>query len=208
MAPKILVFKGFLGPRRGLVLSTLVRRPRSDYSHGVRLLLAVALLLLAGFARAADWRALPAPAAPSPFETGFVSTVKLSLADDPFYASKLFQSFDAHLQTAVSAPDQRTAAVQLAQAISPDANLKAAAAGLGRTALPPAPAGAILAASALAAPHQFSAVASKLEAVKPGLGAKLVESLRANAGKTVPLIPTALTYGPDGKLRHLFDGSD
>ena len=171
--------------------------------------LLAALISSCAPARAADL------AAPSAFETHYVPAVQRALGVDPFFASRLVQSFDFHM-TAVPASSDAKAAGEY---------LKAQVKGvrLEDRALDDRQAGAVLAAGALAAPRQFNAALSRLEELKPGLGGKILESYReaprsssaqyrtaaalTKAGEALRLSPTALTYNAKGELELLFDGA-
>lgn len=164
-------------------------------------------LLAAGPALAADLAA-----APSPFETHFVPAVQNGLAADPFFASKLLQSFDFHMTAIASLPNDQAAAAYLKAQVK---DVRLASRNLTES-----QAAAVLAAGALAAPRQFNTAASRLEAVKPGLGGKLIESFKASAhsgsyraagalvkaGQALRLTPDALTYNAKGEIERLFDG--
>jgi hypothetical protein len=171
-----------------------------------RRFLYMALLGLCVRASAADL------AAPSPFELHFVPAIRASLAADPFFGSKLVGAFDGHMTEVARAPDARAAAEYLKSQV--------AQVRLGKTAMTETEAGAVLAAGALAAPRQFNAAVSKLEAIKPGLGEKLVASFKdssgrgsyqtatalTKAGESLRVSPDALTYNARGGIEHLFDG--
>jgi len=162
--------------------------------------------LIAGQARASQTETA------QPFAPNFVAATRLSLANDPFYASRLLQSFDFHLTAVAASPDHKAAANYLAAQISGPLNIPMAkvAAGLGQSPMPEAQAAAMLAAGALAAPQQFNAAVSGLESLKPGLGTKLVESFRSmptlrKFAENLRLEPSGLTYNSKGKFDSLYD---
>jgi hypothetical protein len=161
--------------------------------------------------------------AASAFETHYVSAVQRSLAADPFFGSKLVQSFDLHIAAVAGMPDAKAAGQYLSGQISGTGSVPLArvATGLRTDVLTESQAGAVLVAGALAAPHQFNAVASRLEVLKPGLGQKLVDSFHAaadgaaprtsgalqKAGQVLRIQPTGLTYNSKGQWDTFFDAA-
>jgi hypothetical protein len=189
----------------------------------MRRALAAGLLALAAPALAgpvADVALPPAASVAYSFPHAYLSSISLSLTADPFYASRLLNSFSAHV-TAVSALAAAPAAASyLAKEASGGGTLADAKASLGREALTPGAASAMLVANALARPDQFREVMDGLETLKPGLGRHAARILtEASGGGNRAVIaalraagarrPQAegLTYGPDGRWATFFDGS-
>lgn len=161
---------------------------------------------------------------PSAFETHYVSAVQRSLDADPFFGSKLVQSFDLHIAAVAGFSDAKAAGQYLAGQISGSDKVPLArvATGLRTEILNENQAGAVLVAGALAAPRQFSAVASRLQVIKPGLGQKLVDSFHAaadgaaprtsaalqKAGQALRIQPAGLTYNSKGQWDTFFDAAN
>jgi hypothetical protein len=180
--------------------------------------LAAGVLLLATAARAADLALPPSAAHPAgPFPAEFAATVRLSLAQDSFYGSRLLQAFDARVAAVAAMTGPAQVRDYLTAAAGPLPALKRE---LGASSIDADRASALLLAHALARPGEFGATLDGLETAKPGLGAKaagllssahgggdrrLLAALRA-AGARAPQAEGAL-YGPDGRLQALFDGS-
>jgi hypothetical protein len=162
----------------------------------------------------------PHAVAPTGFPGAYLGSVSLSLAADPFYASRLLDSFSMHLQAIsvmTAAPEVKA---YLEQSAMGSTGLKPLREALGRETLDAPKASALLLANALARPEQFREVMVGLEQMKPGLGKHTASMLRnANVTGSLPLLRalqsagerdpegTPLTYGPDGKIDLLFDGA-
>lgn len=186
----------------------------------MRTVLAVFLLWTAPPAGAGPIGAADAHAAAATgFPGAYLSTVRLSLAADPFYGSRFLDAFSLHLSAVEAMTAPRAVASYLEQAATAD-GLPALRAKLGREELPPPHAAALLLANALTRPDQFSEVMDGLESLKPGLGRhaaallrdakgagdrRLLEILRA-AGARAPR-GEGLVYGADGRWATMFDGS-
>ena len=192
----------------------------------VRLLIGLVLFMastraVAGPTGAADGHAARATGFPG----AYLDAVALSLAADSLYASRLLDGMQLHLRSlaAMTSPLAVSAylenAVMSTLGVGREATLRLGA-SLGREPLAPPKASALLIANALARPEQFREVLDGLETLKPGLGKhaavilrevkgggdrRLIEALRA-AGQRVPQ-GRMLTYGSDGRLDRIFDGS-
>jgi hypothetical protein len=181
------------------------------------------LILAAAFFPFARAQAAPLDA-PSAFETHYVSAVQRSLDADPFFGSKLVQSFDLHIAAVAAFSDANAAGQYLAGQIAGTDKVPLArvATGLQTETLNESQAGAVLVAGALAAPRQFNVVASRLQVIKPGLGQKLVDSFHTatdgaaprtanalqKAGQALRIQPTGLTYNSKGQWDTFFDAGN
>jgi len=186
----------------------------------VRRALVLVLLCAAAPARSGPVGAADAHAAAATgFPGAYLSTVRLSLAEDALYGSRLLDAFQLHVRavTAMTAP--RAVAGYLEQAASGDQGLDDLRAKLGREPLPPPHAAALLVANALTRPEQFREVMDGLETLKPGLGRHAAEILRDARGegdpRAIAVLRAAgarapqgegLTYGRDGRWATMFDG--
>jgi len=182
---------------------------------GFALFLLCAVRAAAGPAGSVDAHAAPATG----YSGAYLGTVSLSLAADPFYGSRLLDSFDLHLRSVAAMTSPRAVADYLEVAVVGASSPQAVKAELGREAMEPQRAAALLLAHALARPEQFHEVLDGLEARKAGLGKqtakllretngrgdrRLIAALRAR-GNVDPKGP-ALTYDRFGQLDRLFDG--
>jgi hypothetical protein len=181
----------------------------------------LALLLAAAPAFAGPVGAFDAhAAAPTGFPGAFVSSVRLGMADDPLYASRLLDAFQVNVQAVSGLVTKPAVAGYLEQIATAGQGADALKAALGRQALPPPQASALLIANALARPDQFREILQNLETERRGLGLHAAAILRNAAGTGSPQLIAALhaagekrpqadglTYGPDGRLDVLFDGS-
>lgn len=182
---------------------------------GMKGALAILVLLSAAPASAQRIRTAPVEFVPS-----YLGSVSLSLRQDPFFASRLLGTFHAELAQVAAAPTPRAAAEGLKARIEGPGRqpLAQVAANLGTAPLTAERAAAVLAANALARPDQFREVASGLETLRPGLGARAVEALREAPGgqalmgrlrelgrQVVPQAEGSL-YDATGALRRMFDG--
>lgn len=190
-----------------------------------RLVLAFAVLssvrAAAGPAGSVDAHAVPATG----YSGAYLGTVSLSLAADPFYASRLLDSFELHLRSVAAMTAPRAVADYLEVAVigagvgASVGSAKALRAALGKEPMEPQRAAALMLAHALARPEQFSEVLDGLEARKTGLGKhtakllretsgrgdrRLISALRAR-GEVGPKV-SALTYDRFGQLDRVFDG--
>lgn len=180
-------------------------------------------ILCAARASAGPAGAVDAHAAPATGYSGaYLGMVSQSLAADPFFGSRLLDSFDMHLRSvaAMTAPkavrDYLEIAVVGAGVGSP-AELRAS---LGKEPMEPQRAAALLLAHALARPEQFREVLDGLEARKAGLGKNTAKLLREANGRGDRTLLAALrargevkprgrelTYDRFGQLDMMFDGS-
>ncbi len=161
--------------------------------------------LLAAAPAGAQFRAAPARV---PFVPAYLGTVSLSMGSDPFYSSRLLNAFQDEVARVAAAPTPLHAAEGLKARIEGPGRvaLPEVAKGLGVAPLEPARAAAVLAANALARPDQFQEVVSGLEAMKPGLGTRVADSLRA-LGRKVTVTPEPLTYDARGVINAFFDAT-
>ena len=171
----------------------------------------------AGPAGPVDAHAAPATG----YSGAYLGMVSRSLAADPFFGSRMLDSFDLHLRSvaAMTAPkavrDYLETAVGGAGVSSP----AALRASLGKAPMEPQRASALLLAHALARPEQFREVLDGLEARKAGLGKNTAKLLREANGRgdrgllsvlhsrgEVKPKGKELTYDRFGQLDRMFDG--
>lgn len=189
--------------------------------------LPLALVLLCAVRAAAgpsgpiDAHVVPATGYPG----AYLGSVGLSLAADPFYGSRLLDSFELHLRSvaAMTAPravtDYLEVAVIGAGVGSGVGSAKALRAALGKEPMDPQRAAALMLAHVLARPAEFHEVLDGLEAKKAGLGKHTAKLLRETHGpgdrSLISLLRargevkpkgTALTYDRFGQLDRIFDG--
>jgi hypothetical protein len=158
--------------------------------------------------------------APSTGYSGaYLGSISLSLAADPFYASRLLDSFDLHLRSVAAMTVPKAVTDYLEVAVIGATTPGAVKASLGTQAIEPPRAAALLLAHALARPEAFQEVLEGLEARKAGLGKQTAKLLRETHGRgdrsliailrargaTEPK-GTALTYDRFGQLDMFFDG--
>lgn len=149
----------------------------------------------------------------------YLGMVGLSLAADPFYGSRLLDSFELHLRSVAAMTAPRAVADYLEVAVVGVSSAQALKASLGKVTMDSQRAAALLLAHALARPEQFREVLDGLEARKAGLGKhtakllretrgpgdrRLIAALRAR-GEIMPKGP-APAYDRFGQLDRLFDG--
>lgn len=189
--------------------------------------LSFVLLLCAARAAAGPAGPVDAHAAPATGYSGaYLGSVGLSLAADPFYGSRLLDSFDMHLRSvaAMTAPravtDYLEVAVIGAGVGEGSGSMRAVRAALGVEPMDSQRAAALLLAHALARPEQFPEILDGLEARKAGLGKhtakllreangrgdrRLIAALRARGAASPKGAP--LTYDRFGQLDRIFDGA-
>lgn len=162
-------------------------------------------------------------AAPTGFPGAYVGMVGVSLGQDPFYGSRLLDSFELHLRSVAAMTSTPAVKDYLEVAVvgAGGANTaKAIRASLGKEAMEPQRAAAILLANALARPEQFREVLDGLESRKAGLGKQTAKLLRDADGTGDRRLIAALrqrgavnprsensTYDRFGRLDSLFDGA-
>ena len=180
--------------------------------------LAAALVLCAVRAAAGPTGSLHS--APSTGYSGaYLGSVSLSLAADPFYASRLLDSFDLHLRSVAAMTAPKAVTDYLEVAVIGTTTSGAVKASLGKEALEPPKAAALLLAQALSRPEQFQEVLEGLEARKAGLGKQTARLLRETTGngdrRLIAILRsrgaldpkgTPLTYDRFGQLDRFFDG--
>ncbi|PIR19624.1 MAG: hypothetical protein COV48_00945 [Elusimicrobia bacterium CG11_big_fil_rev_8_21_14_0_20_64_6] len=181
------------------------------------LALSCAAPALAGPAGRVDAHAASATGYPG----AYLGTVSLSLAADPLYGSRLLDAFDLHLRSVAAMTSPRAVADYLEIAVvgAGVSSARAVKESLGREAMDPRRASALLLAHALARPKQFREVLEGLEARRAGLGKHTSRLLREIQGRgDRELLATlrargevssdgyALTYNRFGQLDNLFDG--
>lgn len=194
------------------------------YSSGVKafaLACLCAVRAAAGPSGPVDVHAAPATG----YSGAYLGTVGLSLAADPFYGSRLLDSFELHLRSVAAMTAPRAVADYLEVAVigagvgSSVGSARALRSALGKETMDPQRAAALMLAHALARPQEFQEVLDGLEVRKAGLGKhtakllrevngrgdrRLLAALRAR-GENEPK-GTALTYDRFGQLDRLFDG--
>jgi hypothetical protein len=181
------------------------------------LVLALAVPVRAVPIGAADPTVAPATGFPG----AYLQTVSLSLTADPLYGSRFLDAFQYHVQTVAGMTSPRAVAAYLEQAVTAGAGpvgdyLRPR---LGREALDPPKASALLLANALSRPRQAREVLDGLETLRAGLGRHAARILREASGAGDRDLLAALraagareprgeilTYGRDGRLDKLFDG--
>lgn len=181
------------------------------------LTLLCAVRAAAGPAGPIDAHAVPATG----YSGAYLGSVGLSLAADPFYGSRLLDSFELHLRSvsAMTAPRAVADYLEVAVIGSGAGSAKALRAALGNEPMDPQRAAALMLAHALARPKEFHEVLDGLEARRAGLGKhtakllreasgpgdrRLIAALRAR-GEIKPR-GAALTYDRFGQLDRIFDG--
>jgi hypothetical protein len=169
----------------------------------------------AGPAGPVDAHAVPATG----YSGAYLGTVSLSLASDPFYGSRLLDSFELHLRSVAAMTVPRAVTDYLEVAVVGASSARDVKASLGKEPMEPQRAAALLLAHALARPEQFHEVLDGLEARKAGLGKQTAKLLRETSGRgdrrliaalraRGAVVPkgSALTYDRFGQLDRLFDG--
>lgn len=171
----------------------------------------------AGPAGPVDAHAAPATG----YSGAYLGMVSRSLAADPFFGSRLLDSFDLHLRSvaAMTAPKAVRDYLEIAVVGAGVSSPAALRASLGTEPMEPQRASALLLAHALARPEQFREVLDGLEARKAGLGkntAKLLREANGRGDRGLLAILRArgevkprgkeLTYDRFGQLDKMFDG--
>lgn len=151
----------------------------------MRTALALALLLasraLAGPTGAGDQNA----ASPTGYPGVYLGSVSLALSDEARYGSRLLDALDTHLQAVCVMTSPREVSGYLEQSAGSQ-GVSSLRHALGREALDPVKASALLLAEALSRPEQFRQVIEGLESRQPGLGkhaAKLLASAKGTGEK-------------------------
>lgn len=183
---------------------------------GLAFVVLCAVRAAAGPAGRGDAHAVPATG----YCGAYLGTVSLSLAADPFYGSRLLDSFELHLRSVAAMTVPRAVTDYLEVAVVGAVSAKAVKASLGKAPMDPQRAAALMLAHALARPEQFYEVLDGLEARKAGLGKHTARLLRETSGRgdkrliaalrargEVEPTGSALTYGRFGQLDRLFDGA-
>ena len=183
----------------------------------VSLALAAALPAAAGPAGPVDAHAAPATG----YSGAYLGMVSRSLAADPFFGSRMLDSFDLHLRSvaAMTAPKAVRDYLEIAVVGAGVSSPAALRASLGTEPMEPQRASALLLAHALARPEQFREVLDGLEAQKAGLGkntAKLLREANGRGDRGLLAVLRArgevkprgkeLTYDRFGQLDRMFDG--
>jgi hypothetical protein len=153
------------------------------------------------------------------YSGAYLGSVSLSLAADPFYASRLLDSFELHLRSVAAMTAPKAVTDYLEVAVIGATTAGAVKASLGTAAIEPPRAAALLLAHALARPEAFQEVLEGLESRKAGLGKQTAKLLREASGRgdrhlieilhargAVEPKGTALTYDRFGQLNVFFDG--
>lgn len=127
----------------------------------------------------------PHAASPTGYPGVYLGSVQLALADEARYGSRLLDALDTHLQAVCVMTSAREVSGYLEQSSGSEgvASLRHA---LGREALDPTKASALLLAEALSRPEQFREVLDGLESQQPGVGkhaAKLLETAKGTGAK-------------------------
>jgi hypothetical protein len=162
----------------------------------------------------------PHAASATGFPGVYLGSVQLALADEARYGSRLLDALDTHLQAVCVMTSQREVAGYLEQSAGSEgvASLRHA---LGREALDPTKAAALLLADALARPLQFREVVQGLESLQPGAGKHAAGLLRGAKGTGDKKLLAALraagdrpsddreeaAYYSGGRLSVLFDAA-
>jgi hypothetical protein len=137
------------------------------------------------------------------FTERFIGSVALSMAEQPFFASRLLNSFETHVARFATATSGAQAAAYLRGEILKDAEPQGllerladswvgppAAAeqgrrvreGLGTRPISENQAGALMLANAVTAPEQFHGIVKKLETSRPGMGSHFKRILSEAGG--------------------------
>jgi len=153
------------------------------------------------------------------YSGAYLGSVSLSLAGDPFYASRLLDSFQLHLRSVSAMTVPKAVTDYLEVSVIGATTPGAVKDSLGKEAIAPPRAAALLLAHALARPEQFREVLDGLESRKPGLGKQTARLLRETSGngdrRLIAMLRErgasepkwdALTYDRFGQLEGFFDG--
>jgi len=147
--------------------------------------------------------------------------VSHSLAADPFFGSRLLDSFELHLRSvsAMTAPRAVRDYLEMAVVGAGVSSPQALRASLGTEPMETQRAAALLLAHALARPEQFREVVDGLESRKVGLGKHTAKLLRETSGRgdrgliavlrsrgDIKPRGNELTYDRFGQLDKMFDG--
>ncbi|MBI2384541.1 MAG: hypothetical protein HYV14_00865 [Elusimicrobia bacterium] len=184
--------------------------------------LLIVLIFCAIRASAGPAGPVDAHAAPATGYSGaYLGMVSRSLAADPFFGSRLLDSFDLHLRSvaAMTAPRAVRDYLEIAVVGAGVSSPAALRASLGKEPMEPQRASALLLAHALARPEQFREVLDGLETRKAGLGKNTAKLLREADGRGDRSLIAALrargevkptgresTYDRFGQLDKMFDG--
>ena len=203
-------------------LLPLESRAFRGYPPGVKGLWLVLSVLCAVRASAGPAGRIDAHAVPATGYSGaYLGSVGLSLAADPFYGSRLLDSFELHLRSVAAMTAPRAVADYLEVAVigSGAGSAKALRAKLGNEPMDSQRAAALMLAHALARPKEFHEVLDGLAAQKAGLGKHTAKLLREASGRgdrqliaalrargEVDPKRAALTYDRFGQLDGIFDG--
>jgi hypothetical protein len=184
----------------------------------------IALFLCAQSSWGMALRFAPVPRAP--FVPGYVSSLRLSLKQDAFYASRFMGAFNQHLDHIAPMQDPQAIAVYLQDEITATqarSTLDDVAAKLGQDVLAARTASAVLLANALVRPDQAETVLVEMEKMVPAWGQQAAHSIDEtghwpgiapgfarilnSTARAVRPAPHNVTYNSRGKLNGLFDGS-
>ncbi|HXT00210.1 MAG TPA: hypothetical protein VN915_06020 [Elusimicrobiota bacterium] len=162
----------------------------------------------------------PHAASPTGFPGAYLGSIQLALNDEARYGSRLLDALDEHLQAVCVMTSQREVSGYLEQSAGSDgvAGLRRV---LGREALDPAKASALLLAEALSRPEQFREVLDGLESEQPGVGRQAAKLLSGAKGTGQRKLLAALRDAPrrhrrgeaeeayysGGRIAELFDAA-
>jgi len=137
----------------------------------------------------------PHAASPTGFPGAYLGSIQLALNDEARYGSRLLDALETHLQALCVMTSQREVAGYLEQSAGSDgvASLRHV---LGREALDPTKAAALLLAEALSRPEQFREVIEGLESAQPGVGKHAAKMLEAAKGTGAKKLLAALRDAP------------
>lgn len=182
----------------------------------------IVLAFLAAPVSAGPAGRIDAHAAPATGYSGaYLGMVARSLSADPFFGSRLLDSFELHLRSVSAMTAPRAVREYLERAVvgAGVSSPQALRASLGREPMEPQRAAALLLAHSLARPEQFREVVDGLEARKAGLGKHTAKLLRETSGNGDRSLIAALRlrgesnprgypliYNRFGQIDMLFDG--
>ncbi|MFH2204147.1 MAG: hypothetical protein ABIJ96_13595 [Elusimicrobiota bacterium] len=166
----------------------------------------------------------PVKAPTGPFVPAYVNSLAVSLSQQPFFAAEMLGNFATHLQKVATMTRPEQVGEYLQNAIlhtgSGRTTAQKVTGGLGKKALEPDQAAALLLANSLARPDQFEEVLSGMERLRPVWGQRIAVLMKNAEGGGAPSLLNRLrdvglrlkpapfpgTYNARGTLDGLFDG--
>jgi hypothetical protein len=181
---------------------------------------ALVVLLAAGAVAGPSGAGDPNAASATGYPGAYLGSVSLALAAEARYGSRLLDALDTHLQAlcVMTGSNEVAGYLEMSAGSEGVATLRRS---LGREALDPAKASALLLAEALSRPEQFRQVLDGLESRQPGIGVHAAKLLQGAKGAGAKKLLAALRDAPKrhrrgveeeayysgGKLAELFDAA-